>query len=122
MKAEAFGEIGIRVDDFYRMDTSDYVLLKKGFNQGRNYEQLLFRKLAEFIIAPWTKNLDITKIWRVEGDEERKKNYQERISEGALHTLQRLKGNDFSYVKVTEVVNGKKVSKIIEVPNKTKEN
>lgn len=116
---EAFGEIGLLPWDFYRMSTDDYVLMQKGFGRKRDYEKMLIRRLARIIISPWVKgNIDESGLIPVQGDEERKNH----ISDKTLQTLQKLRGGGFSYVKVTEVVNGKKVTKIVEVPNKAKEN
>jgi hemoglobin-like flavoprotein len=56
VRAEAFGEIGILPEDFYRMYFTDYLLLKKGFFNKRDYEQNMMRACLIRIVSPWIKN------------------------------------------------------------------
>lgn len=101
------------------MLTDDYALTQKGFNKKRDYDKMLVRRLARIIIAPWVKgNIDEASLIPITGDEEKKG----RVSDNTLKTLEKLRGGGFTYVKVKEEVNGRIIEKIVEVPNKAKEN
>lgn len=96
--------MGVPPDVFYNMLTDDYLLMHKGFINKRIYEQKVMRKMAEIIIAPWVKNINILKIWPLPNDETSK-----QISEKSMEILKRMRENKITYVKVG--------GKIVEVIN-----
>lgn len=102
MKTEAFGEIGLLPSQFYRMRYADYILMQRGFANKKEWQEGLTRKAVDFIIAPWVK-VNIKQYWKLRSD------IDAGAAERALATLQRLKGNNISYVleggKIVEVIN-----------------
>lgn len=95
MKREAFGEIGLTPEVFYKMAPSDYALLVEGHNKKRIYEQRLLREAVFRIVSPWLSKVpDIFRWWPIEGDDEIKKLIEKekiKISESAMARLMKLK-------------------------------
>ena len=101
VKSEAFGEIGLLPDDFYRMETSDFNLLKKGYYRKLEYQQATLRKAVMIVIAPWVKQMpDAYKIWPLESDGTMLKEMKDEAMDSALANLNRLKKGEFIYMKV----------------------
>lgn len=90
VRAEAFGEIGIPPKDFYRMRYSDYLLLKRGFVDKRDWEQMVMGQHAMLVINPWMKHpITREQIWPTGKDKAKKSGQQ--ISEESLAVLRRFK-------------------------------
>ena len=108
MRQEAFGEIGLLPDQFYRMRYTDYILMQRGFANKRIYDQAVLRKAVSIVIAPWLKNsVSASSFWPLPFDD------QAGAAQRALETLRRMKEKDGTvyYVleggKIIEVINPK---------------
>jgi len=103
LKQEAFGEIGLLPEQFYKMHTDDFLLLRKGFWKKREWEQQLIRRAVALIMSPWlSKPIRPEQIWPLSCD----KNEED----AAIKILNYLKNKSgqFEYRKINGV--------IVEVP------
>ncbi len=92
MRAEAFGEIGILPKDFYRLDISEYVLLRKGFFDRKINEQRVLRKVVMCVIAPWVKQMpDPYRFFPVAGDDELREWNKEQMIQVSKRAMERLR-------------------------------
>ena len=90
MRAEAFGEIGLLPDVFYRMLYSDYLLLKKGFENKRLWDQVILGTAVTKLLQPYAdkgRRLTREEVWPVKGDEQRLKEKSLHIDEKNLKRL-----------------------------------
>lgn len=95
LRSEAFGEIGIKPNDFYMMEREDYWLLHKGFFNKRVYDQRVLRNAVTIILSPWSK-LSPYQIWPLPDDDKLRAEAkmftkQIRISDKNREVLKRFK-------------------------------
>lgn len=109
MRSEAFGQIGIKPDDFYRMDWEDFFLLRKGFFEKRIYEQRLLRRITFIMVSPYMKQgMTEESLFEIFGDDEIRKQ-RSIISDETLKTLNSLKDGKTVWYKKDGKIYSKRI-------------
>lgn len=90
----AFGEMRIMPNDFYRMRHKDFARMCNGFENGRVWQERIFRKGIARLLEPYSKTntvIDPLSLWYIRGDEELKKQIEKYMSTVQSRSLEVLK-------------------------------
>jgi hypothetical protein len=92
--------MGLLPDDFYRMRTDDFNLLRRGFFNKREYDAEVIRKAVAIIITPWLKSpADPRRIWPLSVD----RKYLEEERRKSQETLAKMR-EGIQYIKQGKVI------------------